>query len=141
MNKKIELPEGYKPTDAEEYMNPYQLEYFRNKLNNWKSELLNEGLDTIQHLKEENWQEPDLNDRAAIELSASFELKTRDRYRKLIDKIDQALEKIEKQEYGFCEVTGDMIGLNRLEARPIASLSIEAQEMHENYERQHSDDD
>lgn len=141
MVQKINMPEGYKPSDKEEYMNPMHLEYFKSKLLNWKDELLNNANDTLKNLQEENWHEPDLNDRATLEVNASFELRTRDRYRKLIDKIDEALLKIENEEYGFCEETGEKIGLNRLEARPIASLSIEAQEKHENYERQHNEDE
>lgn len=141
MTKKIDLPQGYTPSDSEEYMNPMHLEYFKNKLVTWKGELLNNANDTLKHLQEENWHESDLNDRASVEVNASFELRTRDRYRKLLDKIDEALTKIETEEYGFCEETGEKIGLNRLQARPIASLSIEAQEKHENYERQHSEDE
>lgn len=137
---KVELPSGYKPSENEEYMNEFQLEYFRNKLLGWKNELLNNSQDTLRHLQEENWHESDLNDRASIEINAAFELRTRDRYRKLIDKIDSALRKIETAEYGYCEETGDKIGINRLEARPIATFSIESQEGHENYERQHSDE-
>jgi DnaK suppressor protein len=137
----IELPEGYKPNAKEPYMNPMQLEYFRRKLISWKEELLKESMDTLHHLKEENWHEPDFNDRASVENDTSIELRTRDRYRKLIDKIEQALERIKDGEYGYCEETGEEIGIKRLEARPIATLTVEAQERHETYERQHSDDD
>lgn len=137
----VELPEGYKPSDSEEYMNPRQLAYFKAKLLAWKDELLRDSQDTLKHLQEENWHEPDFNDRASVEINASFELRTRNRYRKLLDKIDSALEKIEKSEYGFCEETGEEIGLSRLEARPVASFAIEAQQNHENYERQHNEDD
>jgi DnaK suppressor protein len=137
----ISLPEEYKPSEAEEYMNPMHLEYFKRKLNSWKSELLEESRETIKHLMEENWNEPDLNDRASLETDAATELRTRDRYRKLIDKIDYALSLIQSGEYGYCEETGEKIGLKRLEARPIATLCIEAQERHENYERQHGEDD
>lgn len=139
MNKVI-LPDGYKPSDNEEYMNDLQLEYFRQKLNNWKEELLKESLQTINHLKEENWNEPDLNDRASVETDAAIELRTRDRYRKLIDKINSAIKKIETKEYGYCEDTGEKIGVKRLEARPIATLCIEAQERYEKYEKQHAED-
>ncbi|MGV2432065.1 MAG UNVERIFIED_CONTAM: RNA polymerase-binding protein DksA [Rickettsiaceae bacterium] len=139
--QKIELPEGYKPSDKEEYMNPMQLEYFSRKLNTWKDELLENSRETLEHLKEENWNEPDLSDRATIETDTGIELRTRDRYRKLIDKIDEALKRIDSKEYGFCEETGEEIGLKRLEARPIATLCIEAQERHENYEKQHLDFD
>ena len=141
MINKIELPEGYKPSKSETYMNPMHLEYFRRKLLSWKSELLGNSIDTLKHLKEENFHEPDFHDRAVVESETSLELRTRDRYRKLIDKIDKALQRIESSEYGFCEETGDEIGINRLEARPIATFAIESQEKHENYERQHSDDD
>lgn len=141
INEAIELPKGYKPSEKEAYMNPLHLEYFRQKLFAWKDELLNESRETLDHLKEENWQEPDVNDRASVETEASFELRTRDRYRKLLDKIEAALVRIENGEYGYCEDSGDEIGLKRLEARPIATLSIEAQERHENYERTHIDSD
>lgn len=137
----IELPEGYKPSVDEEYMNPMQVEYFRQKLTAWRDELLGESFETLKHLQEENWQEPDINDRATVETDAAFELRTRDRYRKLINKIEQALKRIERDEYGYCEETGDPIGVLRLEARPIATLTIEAQERHENYERTHLDED
>ncbi|CAF4457739.1 unnamed protein product, partial [Rotaria sp. Silwood2] len=134
---KIILPQGYRPANEEEYMNPYQLEYFRQKLLTWKNSLLEESRETLLHLKEENWNEPDLNDRASIESDTAIELRTRDRYRKLIDKIDEAMLRIGKNEYGYCEETGEPIGLKRLEARPVATLCIEAQERHENYEKQH----
>ncbi len=140
MNK-VELPKDYKPSESEEYMNPMQLEYFKNKLHLWKNELLGNSSETLKHLQEENWHESDLNDRAYVEMNAAFELKTQDRYRKLIDKIDSALERIESSAYGYCEETGEKIGLNRLEARPIATFSIDAQQNHENYERQHSEDE
>ena len=139
--EKIILPVGYKPTEGEEYMNPLQLEFFRNKLNAWRDELLAESRETLTHLREENWNEPDLNDRASIETETTIELRTRDRYRKLIDKIEAALARIEEGEYGYCEETGEEIGLKRLLARPVATLCIEAQELHENYEKQHIDDD
>jgi DnaK suppressor protein len=136
----IELPEGYKPSDKEEYMNPLQLEYFRRKLLVWREDLLLESQDTLNHLREENWQEPDITDRATLETDAALELRTRDRYRKLIGKIDAALNRIAEGTYGFCEESGEEIGIKRLEARPIATLSIEAQEKHERLERQHRDD-
>lgn len=138
--ERVELPKGYKPSSKEEYMNNLQLEYFRQKLLNWKEELLDESRETLDHLREENWQEPDVNDRASVETEASLELRTRDRYRKLIDKIDSALRRIDGGAYGYCEETGEEIGLKRLDARPIATLSIEAQERHENYERTHIDE-
>lgn len=137
----VELPKGYVPSEKEEYMNPKQVEYFRQKLVGWKEELLEESRATIAHLQEENLNEPDLNDRATVETDTAFELRTRDRYRKLLDKIEAALQRVERGEYGYCEATGEEIGLKRLEARPIATLCIEAQERHENHERQHSDED
>ena len=137
----IELEPGYTPSEKEEYMSPKQLEYFRRKLVDWKAELLDEAHETMQHLKEENLNEPDINDRETVESETAFELRTRDRYRKLIDKIEYALSKIESNDYGYCEETGDPIGLKRLDARPIATLCIEAQERHEKYERQHQDED
>lgn len=136
----IELPEGYKPSADEEYMSPQQLEYFRRKLLKWRAELLQESENTISHLKEENWQEPDINDRASLETDAALELRTRDRYRKLVNKIDSAMSRISDGSYGYCKDTGDEIGLSRLEARPIATLTIEAQEKHERLEKQHRDD-
>ncbi len=136
---KIILLKGYKPSNGEKYMNLQQLEYFRQKLLEWKSSLLEESRETLTHLKEENWNEPDLNDRALIETDTAIELRTRDRYRKLLDKIEEALVRIEKNEYGYCEETGEPIGLKRLEARPVATLCIEAQERHESYKKQHID--
>jgi DnaK suppressor protein len=136
----IELPEGYKPSADEEYMSPRQLEYFRRKLLDWRAELLRESESTISHLKEENWQEPDINDRASLETDAALELRTRDRYRKLVNKIDSAMSRISDGSYGYCVDTGEEIGLSRLEARPIATLTIEAQEKHERLEKQHRDD-
>ncbi len=136
----IELPEGYQPSNDEEYMSPMQLEYFRQKLLGWRAELLQESENTISHLKEENWQEPDINDRATLETDAALELRTRDRYRKLVNKIDSAMARIAEGSYGYCEETGEEIGLSRLEARPIATLTIEAQEKHERLEKQHRDD-
>ncbi|MDB2415299.1 RNA polymerase-binding protein DksA [Rickettsiales bacterium] len=138
--ERIELPEGYVPSDDEEYMSPMQLEYFRQKLLNWKKDLLNESRETLDHLKEENWNEPDANDRASVETETAIELRTRDRYRKLIDKIDSALVRVERGDFGYCEDSGEPIGLRRLDARPIATLSVEAQERHESYERTHIDE-
>jgi DnaK suppressor protein len=135
----VELPEGYRPSADEEYMSPRQLEYFRRKLRAWRDELLNESQQTISHLQNENWQEPDVIDRASVEADANLELRTRNRYRKLIDKIDAALRRIDEGEYGYCEETGEEIGIKRLEARPIATLTIEAQERHERKERQLAD--
>jgi DnaK suppressor protein len=138
---KVTLPNNYKPSAKDAYMNDYQIEYFRQKLVKWKDELSQELKYTLDNLKEENWQEADMADRATVETDASLELRTRDRYRKLIAKINIALDKIAKGEYGYCEETGEEIGLKRLEARPIATLTIEAQERHERDERTHYDED
>jgi len=135
-----EIPEGYIPSIDEEYMSKTQVEYFRQKLLTWRAELLAESSDTISHLKEENWQEPDINDRASLETDAALELRTRDRYRKLVIKIDSALSRVTDGSYGFCDETGEEIGLFRLEARPIATLTVEAQEKHERLEKQRRDD-
>lgn len=136
----IELPLGYVPSEDEEYMNPLQLEYFRQKLVTWREQLLRESEDVINQLQNENWQEADMADRVAVEMDAALELRTRERYRKLIKKIDAALERIQDGSYGYCAETGQEIGLKRLEARPVATLSIEAQEQHERFERHHRDD-
>ncbi len=133
--KKLELPQGYKPVEKEEYMNPQQLEYFRRKLDDWKKDLLQESTETIQHLQAETWNEPDPSDQATIVEQTGLELRTRDRYRKLIAKIDAALNRIEIGEYGYCEITGEPIGIKRLEARPIATMTIAAQEQHEMEEK------
>lgn len=130
----------YKPSENEEYMSEKQLQYFNVLLESWKNNLLKESKQTIEHFKEDNWQEPDVTDLATVEIDASLELKTRDRYRKLIEKIDQAFHRIKDGSYGYCEQTGEEIGIKRLEARPIATLCIEAQERHENYEKTHIDD-
>jgi DnaK suppressor protein len=136
----IELSDDYTPSIDEEYMSATQVEYFRKKLLTWREELLAESNDTISHLKEENWQEPDINDRASLETDAALELRTRDRYRKLVIKIDSALSRVADGSYGFCDETGEEIGLFRLEARPIATLTVEAQEKHERLEKQRRDD-
>jgi DnaK suppressor protein len=135
------LPPNYKPTEKEEYMNSKQLEYFRQKLLSWRRELIEESRDTIDHLKEENWHEPDIADRASLETEAGVELRTRNRYLKLIAKIDEALKRVEDGSYGYCEETGDPIGIKRLEARPVATMTIEAQERHEKLERQYVDEE
>ena len=141
MNVKIvNLPEGYKPTEDEEYMNELQLEYFRRKLLSWKENLSQESKDTVNNLKNEKLNEPDLNDRASLEAEVNFELRTRDRYRKLMEKIDAALHRIKTGSYGFCVKSFEPIGIKRLEARPIATLSINAQEEHERTEKIYSDD-
>lgn len=131
----------YKPTEKEAYMNDKQIAYFKQKLIEWRTELLEESQETINSLKEENWREPDLSDRASLETEAGVELRTRNRYLKLVNKIDAALRRIEEGEYGYCEETGDPIGVKRLEARPIATMTIEAQERHERAEKQYSEDD
>ena len=139
--KPVKLPTGYKPTDKEEYMNPQQLEYFRQKLLGWRKELIEESRETLDHLHEEDWHQADIADRASLETEAGVELRTRNRYLKLISKIDSAIRRIEEGEYGYCEETGEPIGIKRLEARPVATLSIEAQERHEKMERQYTDED
>jgi len=139
--QKVVLPEGYAPSENEEYMSAMQLEYFKQQLQNWREELLEESRDTLTHLKEENWNEPDLNDRATVETETTIELRTRDRYRKLIDKIEHTIERVDNGDYGYCEETGEPIGLKRLQARPVATLCIDAQMRHENYEKTHIDED
>ena len=130
------LSKNYKPTQKEKFMNSKMKEYFRLKLLNWKKELLKESSLTLNNLKkEENSVKPDITDRASEEIERSLELRTRDRERKLINKIDSALKKIDDGSYGFCEETGEAIGIKRLEARPVATLSLEAQEMHEKKEK------
>jgi DnaK suppressor protein len=131
---------GYRPTDKEPFMNERQRDYFRAKLLTWKDEILKEARDTLQHLQDENVNHPDLADRASSETDRAIELRARDRQRKLISKIDAALTRIDDGTYGFCEETGEPISLKRLEARPIATLSIEAQERHERRERVYRDE-
>jgi DnaK suppressor protein len=130
----------YRPSEDEEFMSERQLEYFKNKLLAWKEDILKESRETLAHLQTETENHPDIADRATSETDRSLELRTRDRQRKLISKIDEALRRIEDNSYGFCEETGEPIGLARLEARPIATLSLEAQERHERRERVHRDD-
>ena len=130
----------YVPSDDEEYMSAKQLEFFRGELNKWKKSILDDSEDTLQSLQEGPLREPDLNDRASSETDWGLELRTRDRQRKLIAKIDSALRKIDKGEYGYCDVTGDPIGLKRLIARPIATMTLEAQEAHERKEKISRDD-
>ena len=129
------ISKTYKPTQKEKFMNAKMKEYFRQKLENWKSELLKESSQTINNLQTENEAKPDMTDRASEEIDRTFELRTRDRERKLINKIDAALRRISDGSYGYCEETGEPIGLKRLEARPVATLSLEAQEMHEKAEK------
>jgi len=130
----------YKPSDRETFMNERQREYFRRKLWRWRDEILRESRETLNQLQAEREQLPDLADRASTETDRSIELRARDRQRKLIAKIDAALSRIEDGTYGYCDETGEPISLKRLEARPIATLSIEAQERHERAERVHRDD-
>jgi DnaK suppressor protein len=134
------LPQDYRPSEDEEFMNPLQVEYFRQKLLRWRSELLADSAETLRSLQEESLLKPDLTDRASLETERSIELRTRDRERKLISKIDAALARLDSGTYGYCEETEEPIGIRRLEARPIATLSIEAQERHERMERTHRDD-
>ena len=129
------LPKNYKPTQKEKFMNAKMKEYFRQKLVNWKKDLLKESTQTLNNLQNENEAKPDITDRASEEIDRSFELRTRDRERKLINKIDAALQRIEDGSYGYCDETGDPISIKRLEARPVATLSLEAQEMHEKAEK------
>ncbi len=139
-NSGVKLPKGYMPSQDEEFMNAKQLEYFRRKLHAWKDDILKESAETLQNLQEDNLREPDIADRASSETDWSVELRTRDRQRKLVSKIDSALRRIEEGEYGYCEVTGEPISLRRLDARPIATMTIEAQEAHERAEKVHRDD-
>lgn len=134
------LPDGYKPSSHEEFMNDKQREYFRRKLLAWQAELLDEANQTIANLSTESLHKPDQMDRAQIESNAALDLRTRDRERKLLQKIEGALRRIEDGSYGFCEETDEPISLSRLEARPIASMTIDAQERHEKMERIHRDD-
>ena len=129
------ISKTYRPTQKEKFMNAKMKEYFRQKLENWKSELLKESSQTLSNLQTENEAKPDMTDRASEEIDRTFELRTRDRERKLINKIDAALRRIGDGSYGYCEETGEPIGLKRLEARPVATLSLEAQEMHEKAEK------
>jgi DnaK suppressor protein len=136
----LTLPPDYKPSDSEAFMNPLQVEYFRQKLLRWRADLLRDADDTLASLGQGGIMEPDITDRASVETDRALELRTRDRARKLISKIDQALLRIENGQYGYCEETGEPIGIKRLEARPIATLSLEAQERHERMERVHRDE-
>ncbi len=134
------LPPDYRPSEDEDFMSPFQTEYFRQKLLRWRAELLAESNGTLSHMKEESLSEPDVTDRATLETDRFTELRTRDRERKLISKIDLALQRIESGTYGYCEETDEPIGVRRLEARPIATLSLEAQERHERMERTHREE-
>lgn len=136
----VTTPQVYKPSDDEEFMSPVMKEYFGDKLNSWRSELLAESSETLVNLQENTGMEADIADRASTETERSLELRTRDRARKLIAKIDEALDRIQDGTYGFCEETDEPISLSRLEARPIATLSLEAQERHERMEKTHRGD-
>lgn len=136
----ITLPQDYRPSDAEEFMNPIQVEFFRQKLLRWRAELIREADGTLASLSEGGIHEADVTDRASVETDRALELRTRDRARKLISKIDQALSRIDHGTYGYCEESDEPISLRRLEARPIATMSLEAQERHERMERVHRDD-
>ena len=130
----------YRPTEREPFMNERQRDYFRQKLHAWREDILREAKETLQHLQDENQNHPDLADRASSETDRAIELRARDRQRKLIAKIDSALQRLDEGTYGYCEETGEPISLRRLEARPIATLSVEAQERHERRERIYRDD-
>lgn len=141
MDKKIIIDSGYKPSEGEPFMNEKQLAYFQKKLIAWKAELIHNSRITIENLQANGRKIPDISDRASEETSRALELRTRDRQRKLISKIEAALQRIEAGEYGYCEITGEPISLKRLDARPIATMTLEAQEKHERKERIHRDDE
>jgi len=134
------LPEDYRPAEDEPFMNDKQLEYFRRKLTDWKNDILTDSKDTIEGLQDNTRNIPDVADRASEETDRALELRTRDRQRKLVAKIESALRRIDEGEYGYCDVTGEPISLRRLDARPIATMSLEAQERHERREKVHRDD-
>lgn len=136
----VELPEGYRPSADEPFMNDMQKEFFRRKLVVWREELLHESAETLDNLKQGGMTVPDISDRASAEADKALELRTRDRMRKVISKIDAALDRIEDGSYGYCEETGEPIGLERLIARPIATMTIEAQERHERMEKTYNDE-
>ena len=140
MKAEIFLPEDYCPAESEPFMNDLQLEYFRRKLIVWKQELLGQSAETIDNLQDSARSVPDLADRASEETDRALELRTRDRQRKLVGKIDAALRRIENGEYGYCEVSGEPISLKRLDARPIATMTLESQEKHERREKVHRDE-
>ena len=140
MKAEVFLPDDYRPAEDEPFMNDRQLEYFRRKLLVWKQELLDQSAETIDSLQESARNVPDIADRASEETDRALELRTRDRQRKLVAKIDAALRRIEDGEFGYCEVTGEPISLKRLDARPIATMTLEAQEKHERREKVHRDD-
>ena len=135
-----DLPDSYTPAEDEPFMNERQVEYFRRKLLDWKNDLMSDSKETIEGLQDGTRNIPDIADRASEETDRALELRTRDRQRKLVSKIDAALRRIDEGEYGYCEVTGEPISLKRLDARPIATMSLEAQERHERREKVHRDD-
>ncbi len=136
----VNLPSNYRPSQKEKFMSPRQREFFRQRLQGWRDDILRDAMGTIQNLQDDDGQAPDIADRATTESERSIELRTRDRQRKLVNKINAALERIEDGSYGYCDDTGEPISLKRLEARPIATLSIEAQERHERRERVYRDE-
>ena len=136
----VTLPPDYRPSDKEEFMNPRMLEFFRHRLHGWRAELVEESNTTLQHLQEGGIVEADIADRASIETERSLELRTRDRARKLIGKIDEAIRRVEDGSYGYCAETDEPINVSRLQARPIATMTLEAQERHERMEKTHRDD-
>ena len=140
MKRQTFLPDEYRPAEDEPFMNERQLEYFRRKLLAWKQELLEQSAETLEGLQDSGRNVPDIADRASEETDRAIELRTRDRQRKLVSKIDAALRRIEMGEFGYCEMTGEPISLKRLDARPIATMTLEAQERHERRERVHRDD-
>ncbi|AZV80446.1 RNA polymerase-binding protein DksA [Parasedimentitalea marina] len=140
MKQEVFLPDDYRPAEDEPFMNERQLEFFRRKLLNWKQDLLADSRDTIEALQDNTRNIPDVADRASEETDRALELRTRDRQRKLVSKIDAAIRRVDEGEYGYCNVTGDPISLKRLNARPIATMSLEAQERHERREKVHRDD-
>ena len=140
MRPEVFLPEDYRPAEDEPFMNERQLEYFRRKLIVWKQELLSQSAETIDNLQTSARAVPDITDRASEETDRALELRTRDRQRKLVNKIDAALRRIDESEYGYCEMTGEPISLKRLDARPIATMTLEAQEKHERREKVHRDE-
>ena len=140
MKAEIFLPDDYRPAEGEPFMNDRQLEYFRRKLLVWKQELLDQSAETIDNLQDSGRNVPDIADRASEETDRALELRTRDRQRKLVSKIDAAQRRIENGEYGYCEMTGEPISLKRLDARPIATMTLEAQEKHERREKVHRDE-
>ena len=140
MKSEASIPEDYRPSDDEPFMNENQVAYFRQKLLSWKGDLMSDSKDTIEALQDSTRSIPDISDRASEETDRALELRTRDRQRKLVAKIDSALRRIEEGEFGYCEETGDPISLKRLDARPIATMSLEAQERHERREKVHRED-